>query len=242
MVICKECGAQNEDNVIFCYKCGAQINEANSNSNDNQNAQFSEIHSDINICVDEYAAEKYQAFLISPDEKVIAQIGNGYYDNFVSSGSVSSVQAFLTDRRLYLQGKFWAEKFSSFKIQEKVIDIREITGSGFEYSSKPKILVMGVIEIIIINILILLLALSFSDDFPISVTSVFLLCTFVMVVHAAVYFLSRRTLFVIEYAGGRISFDTKMIGLPILREFQKQIRMAKDRHMDLLEGIHYGNM
>ena len=56
----------------------------------------------------------------------------------------------------------------------------------------------------------------------------FLLCLPLTLIFVILTIKSRKIFFFIDYAGGRIKIDARLIGLSDVRDFHKQMRRAKD--------------
>jgi hypothetical protein len=49
-----------------------------------------------------------------------------------------------------------------------------------------------------------------------------------VLIYTIKYLLNRKVYFILEYAGGAIRFDAIIVGLSNVKDFNKQIRRAKD--------------
>ena len=175
---------------------------------------------------------KYSKVFVDPDELLQGTLGNGYLENLLF-GDVKRCHALLTDRRVYFQGRFLFEngKRSEWLISEEIVDLEDITGTGFIYS-KPIGILMTLIYLVIPWIVALMYyVLDLSIFFPSDNAPKIGLIGDVIVLLITIvrYILNRKTYFSVEYAGGAIKFNAKIIGVPAVRDFQKQVRRAKDR-------------
>ena len=85
---------------------------------------------------------------------------------------------------------------------EKVINVADITGTGFVYASTQVWkLILAILTI------------------PLIIPAILFLVS---------YLKGRNTLFVIEYAGGCIKFDASLYNLTDVHNFHKQIRLVQD--------------
>lgn len=233
-MICKNCGNDLPEGAKFCDKCGAVLEQAQSQTPGVQGAQAGgcggpqQGAGNFNGAMRRASymePSKYSKVFVDPDEKLQGTLGNGYLENLLF-GDIKRCHALLTDRRVYFQGRFLYEngKRSEWLISEEIVDLEDITGTGFIYS-KPIGILMTLI-LLVIPWIPLILAPNRQNDFGIIGLIgdvVVLLITLVR------YILNRKTYFSMEYAGGAIKFDAKIIGVPAVRDFQKQIRRAKDR-------------
>ena len=146
----------------------------------------------------------YKVIFVEPDENYLGSLGNGYLNSFLTNKKIKRCIALLSDKRVYLRGNMVdinSGKIERFNMQ-KTIDLEDITGTGFVYSS-PQVwkLVLAILTIWAIIPAILLLVS---------------------------YLKGRNTLFFIEYAGGCIKFDASIYGLAESQDFERQIRRAKN--------------
>ena len=79
--------------------------------------------------------EQLSASFISHDEKYITSLGNGYIMNYLTNKSVEKGFAFITDKRVYFKGSCLSgtgKKLVNTN-EERTVDVKNITGSGFTY-------------------------------------------------------------------------------------------------------------
>ncbi len=187
-MFCGNCGKQIDDSCNVCPYCGTRIK------------QDTIIEKDV-------VKEKdvtYKVIFVEPDENYLGSLGNGYLNSFLTNKKIKRCIALLSDKRVYLRGNMVdinSGKIERFNMQ-KTIDLEDITGTGFVYSS-PQVwkLVLAILTIWAIIPAILLLVS---------------------------YLKGRNTLFFIEYAGGCIKFDASIYGLAESQDFERQIRRAKN--------------
>ena len=150
----------------------------------------------------------YQKIFVEPDETYIASLGNSYLNSFLTSRKMKQCISILSDKRVYLRGNMIdinngsIERFN----MQKTVDLEDVTGTGFAYESPQ----------------IWKLILAFLTFFLI-IPPILLIIS---------YLKNRDTLFIIEYAGGCIKFDASIYGLAESRDFEKQIRRAKNKLKD----------
>lgn len=79
--------------------------------------------------------EKLSQSFASRDEKYIASLGNGYIMNYLTNGSMSKGFAFITDKRVYFKGSCLSGTGKNLvkTNEERTVDVKNITGSGFIY-------------------------------------------------------------------------------------------------------------
>lgn len=128
---CNKCGTEVNPQDEFCYNCGAQITRKTKNKKDKQKNKPE---------VQEYKLkdkeiEKLSQSFARRDEKYIASLGNGYIMNYLTNGSMSKGFAFITDKRVYFKGSCLSGTGKNLvkTNEERTVDVKNITGSGFIY-------------------------------------------------------------------------------------------------------------
>ena len=78
---------------------------------------------------------KFSQYFVSRDETYISSLGNGYIANFLAKGSLSKGFAVITNKRVYFRGSCYSGQGKSFvkSNEERTVDIKDVTGSGFVY-------------------------------------------------------------------------------------------------------------
>lgn len=240
-MFCGSCGNELPEGAQFCDKCGAMQKtgqeQAAPGAGVVQTPFAAEAQGAGNFTAPAQQASymepsKYSKVFVDPDELLQGTLGNGYLENLLF-GDVKRCHALLTDRRVYFQGRFLFEngKRSEWLISEEIVDLEDITGTGFIYS-KPIGILMTLIYLVIPWIVALMYyVLDLSIFFPSDNAPKIGLIGDVIVLLITIvrYILNRKTYFSVEYAGGAIKFNAKIIGVPAVRDFQKQVRRAKDR-------------
>lgn len=132
MGICSECGIELKEGASFCGKCGATIyNENVDSSNQPQMNQTVPIN----------------PVFVEGDETAVASLGNGVLKNMVTGGGLSSLNATLTDRRLYVCGKCLDHTGLGWRYSKisRIIDVDDVTGTGFLYITKPVLMIFSIL-------------------------------------------------------------------------------------------------
>lgn len=240
---CEKCGSEMPNDARFCGNCGAVVENAESGKNgehslsDNtndpvlSNMNAGQAPDKLKTTVPSYQQEisymepsAYSKVFIEPDEQLLGRLGNGYLENILYK-RVKKCHALLTDKRVYFQGAFFTGRGKQLSqvTSERIVDLEDITGTGFIYSQP-----MGVLTAIIA--LLIPWVIAFMMD-PFDMSSEFAMMADIIVAIGIfiVSLVNRKTYFVIEYAGGEIQFDAQILGLSKVRDFQKQIRRAKDK-------------
>lgn len=146
---CGKCGTEITENEKFCPKCGTAVSavqttetpKINTEQTTNQlNAMISGLtgkkDTEIQACtLEDRHIKQLSSSFVSQDEKFIASLGNGYIVNYLVNKSTSRGFAFITDKRVYFKGTCLAGtgKKLTKSNEERTVDIKSITGSGFIY-------------------------------------------------------------------------------------------------------------
>lgn len=99
-------------------------------------------------------------FFISRDEKPVATLGNTYIQTFLNNGYIKKGFAIVSNKRIYFQGTSYSivyDRRGKKKINKtsksQTIDLKDVTGTGFEYTSSIGYLIVGTISLIIMILL-----------------------------------------------------------------------------------------
>lgn len=176
--------------------------------------------------------EQLSQSFVSKDEKYIASLGNGYIMNYLTNQSVQKGFAFLSNKRVYFKGSCLSGTSKNLvkTNEERTVDVKNITGSGFIYQTdwgkllKIVGIAIAIAGVIISGGIIMLLTYSFITTFAAAMLSLII----GGILTALGYLLRRKTYFRIEYAGGCIAFDVSFYAKAEIDDFQKQLRRAKD--------------
>ncbi len=194
-MFCGNCGKEIEDTSEFCPYCGAVVEKEVPAANNS----------------------KYAKIFVEPNENYIDALGNNYLNSFLTDKKIDCCMAFLSDKRVYLRGNMI--DINSGKLErsdiQKTIDLEDITGTGFVYSSSQIWKLVLAIIFPIIGLFLFVIGIV-----PGTIASILMLVS---------YMKGRNTLFFIEYAGGCIKFDASIYGLAESQDFEKQIRRAKNK-------------
>lgn len=161
--------------------------------------------------------------------------------------------AFITDKRVYFKGTCLTGTGKKFKKsnEERTVDIKNVTGSGFIYHN-PIGLKIAAIIFFAIGVIWLFKLVQYIltphiisgfmkninyymkniSNYMNSLFIPFILMFFSPLIFGILLFLAylrkRKTLFRIEYAGGCIAFDVSLYAKAEMDDFQKQLRRTKD--------------
>lgn len=203
-MFCTKCGKELQKGETVCSKCG---NNIESPGNDIKQMKEEDIKNSIS----------YEKMFIRPDEHYIASLGDNYLNSYLASKKIKCCIAILSSYRIYLYGTIMDDNNGSFSRErtEKIVNVEDITGTGFVYS-EPGLwkLIIGILLTVtgIVGILYIL--------------PLVLLIPGLLLITS--YLTDRGSTFFIEYAGGYIRFDASIYGIEESQDFHKQIRRIQD--------------
>lgn len=79
--------------------------------------------------------KKFASYFVSQDEQYISSLGNGYIMNFLAGGALKRGFAVISNKRVYFRGSCFSGQGKSLvkTDEERTVDIKDVTGSGFIY-------------------------------------------------------------------------------------------------------------
>jgi hypothetical protein len=166
---------------------------------------------------------KAQHGFFSPNEKRITMLGTGYAANFITDGTLQSAGATLTNKRIYFSGKAFhldAKGKPIMTKKRKILNVRDVTGTGYELYEPIHYLISGAVG-----------ALGAVGAQVGEFLGMFGIATGlgIAAISIALYFIYRKTLMYIEYAGGNIAFDVRWFLDADLDNFVRNIHLVKDK-------------
>jgi hypothetical protein len=177
----------------------------------------------------------YGGDFCNPNEKLICTIGTGYAANYVSSNRAERAGATLTNRRVYFSGNVFTRndkgRFIAFS-QRKIVNNRDITGTGYDFYRPLHLITAAVIQVAAGFFSFLMNAVNDDPTTPELVEAIFSIAGWPLIILGVIcgilYFVHRKTLMFIEYAGGNIAFDLRWIQSHEQDNFIRNIHLAKD--------------
>lgn len=182
--------------------------------------------------------------LIDPGENIEAVLGNNFAQTYLTTGTIGNGFAILSDKRVYFKGKclYKSGKRYYASAEEKVLDLNDVTGSGFVKVNPVYLLVTGII-LGVVFLILLFISISTTvhavpehfvpntGDNPI-LAIIRILFIFAPLVFSVVlivsYYLRKRSIFKIDYAGGSVGFDLRLISYSEAEQFNRSLRTCKD--------------
>ena len=213
MKACQKCGWQDAEADI-CIKCGFGMFKILDSASSEELEQMS-------------VENKLSKFFMEPTEKFICALGNSFLKNFLLNGSINYGFAAVSDKRVYFKGSCFAAHGKGYKLtqEERIVDVKDITGTGYTRITPFKLHK----QIVPISLVTLLISLPFMF-FVAGGGFVVILFFLGNIIFNLLYFLLHRiNVFEIQYAGGKIAFDSNWYDKAEVDDFQRQIRLAKDK-------------
>lgn len=232
MKYCAFCGSANADEIAFCASCGNPFaTEQNQSPNVkqaaprvNQAQQFNQAPSVNRAPVSNPApmqqnvggnvGSSNNGVFVSADEHVVATLSNGMVANILSGEGLMNEEALLTNKRFYYNHK---RGIINVREHKSKINVEDITGTKITSYNPIGILIVAAIALIIAIIMFLEV-----DEETIVATLPVVVGIFLS------YFVAKKTLFKVEYAGGSVSFSVKKYKKENVLAFQKSIHAIKD--------------
>ena len=183
---------------------------------------------------------RFKRFFSNPNEKLITTLGNSYIQNYFANGSISRGFAVVSNRRAYFRGTSYdisydnrGKKRVNKTARSRIVDLKDITGTGYDSTREVSLLWSGWILLIIALVMAISSGTSQSSDDTAGILSAMaIVLLFGALIAFFAYFRSRLTLISIQYAGGEIAFNVNWFPQAEMDDFQKQLRLAKDDLMD----------
>lgn len=167
---------------------------------------------------------KLTTLFASPDERLVAVLGNSVAESFLSTGVLGNGFAVLSDKRVYFRGRCFARigKHFSARREERVVDVQDITGTGFVVYNSIWLLILSLVFFCGIF-------LSFLGSLNLSGRVIILIVFPVLgLIFLIIFFANRHTLFEISFPGGGIAFNVRWFSAEEAQLFQKSIKLISD--------------
>lgn len=234
-MFCPKCGKKNEGNAKFCASCGAMI-QKNQESTGNAPNKFEE-KTQSKESKPKFNPEKVRSCLISEQEQVLNVLGNTWAETFFATGTIGNGFSILTNERVYFKGKCFIRIGKGFykKVEEKVVDLNEVTGTGFVHNKAVWAHVLAIIFTVIGGLYIFsgvpnFIVGIFTRESQNIIAGVVggVVGLLLIVLFQFLDKMFNYSVFEISYAGGGIAFGLNWISQDEANEFQRLLRQAKD--------------
>lgn len=213
---CSNCGNEFEGN--FCDKCGSMAQKEKTKAN--------------------LLEEKVKESFIEPEESLVYILGTNTAKTFFSTGILGNGFAVLSDKRMYFKGRCYVRAGKGFfkKMEERVVDLNDITGTGFVHNKNIIINVIHWAIVIFLSmgnyllwpfwIIYFATGKKWAKDIAYYGNWIFLLPIITHFLNQAFNY----SLFEVSYAGGGIAFDLSWITKADSENFQKSLQKAKSEY------------
>ena len=244
----------------FCYKCGAELVNgvcpkcAQATQNGVQSPQPNMQYQQQNyqylqqptVTVNPHD-ERFKSFFTRPDEKFVCALGNGYLLSFLSSGFIGNGFAVVSDKRVYFKGNAYEIGSTSFKrrSQSSTVDLKDVTGTDVRALRNLKLLFIAIGATMAAFLFLFIVIANYNhlhnSDIQgyvamISLFAIAGLITFIL------FMLKKTTFLTINYAGGSIAFRIGLYSSQECENFQKMLRIAKDKVVEEAENATANTM
>ena len=228
-MFCGKCGQELPEGTKVCPNCGEALekNSGFEGMKDFAGQKVQQASANFQGVYHETKDERKKSVnmntinvtFASPDEQLQTVIKGGYVRNIFSGGGLSQEIGAITNRRLYYRGKNY--KSAGSGKEDCTVDLQDITSTGFSYYSSVWYILIAVVFLLAG----LILAAGMEESGIMVVLWLFALLSFIR------YFFSKRTIYVITYAGGSLGMNVSFFGLEAIREFDRQLHIAKDERL-----------
>lgn len=167
--------------------------------------------------------EKNYPFFVSDTESAVAILGSRYVEQYLSDGSLPGGFVVVTQLRAYFKGMSNYRDYNGhFKkqTQEKVVDLKDITGTGYITFKRTGMFVASII-LLLVGFFIMIGSGGEEPSLSIGFT-----CLIVGIIFIIVYNCTKSTYFMIEFSGGNICFESKWYGKTVVDTFQNNLQKA----------------
>lgn len=212
--VCPACGTQLINGV--CPRCTNAQMMAAQNRND---ARFTRL-------------------FMSPNEKLVATLGNNYIQNYLHNGSVRNGFAVVSDKRAYFYGTSYTISYNgrgnpnaNKMSRSQVVDLKDVTGSGFIRMVNIGYAILAW-ALVIISIFGIMLLYDIEEGLAV-IGGLAALSALLFLIYQ--YYDNKLSLISIQYAGGEIAFDIRWFSGQEINNFHQQLRLAKDKAVENYE-------
>lgn len=212
--VCPACGTQLINGV--CPRCTNAQMMAAQNRND----------------------AKFTRLFMSPNEKLVATLGNNYIQNYLHNGSVRNGFAVVSDKRAYFYGTSYTISYNgrgnpnaNKMSRSQVVDLKDVTGSGFIRMVNIGYAVLAW-ALVIISIFLIMLLYDIEEGLAV-IGGLAALSALLFLIYQ--YYDNKLSLISIQYAGGEIAFDIRWFSGQEINNFHQQLRLAKDKAVENYE-------
>lgn len=227
-MFCTGCGKEISNDAIRCPVCGKELKSSGINLSD-FNFSFSDMKKFANGKEIEQKAQEERnvsslsEIIADSNEIQIDVLGKGYLANMLHGGKLGNGFGILTDKRFYFKGRCFTKASKAHRTVEKeyAVDLEDIKVTGFVYTK--------------IDWLRSFAKFCFIAGVPLLLAGGFGLILWLLgAILMLIYKVTLRNYYEISFTGGSVCVDaSKYGGMKEVREFNKQLRIAKDKAKQL---------
>lgn len=235
-MFCDKCGTEISEGRKFCPECGKKV-DAPIDVEGIKNFASEKLQGSISSIKEQ--TESYQAYrkeelsrekiagaedvFVDEKEQQIAVLGMGYLSSFIRGEGLSKGFAVLSDKRFYFRGKCLRKSGIHYikSSEERSVDLQDITSSGFVYWHNILLLIIA----ITLSVTCLLTVPVLGVDMP----SLIVMLMPVIIGFWIPYFLSRKCIYEVCFAGGVIALRASKYGIKETHDFDQKLRKGKDK-------------
>lgn len=181
---------------------------------------------------------KFTRLFMSPNEKLVATLGNNYIQNYLHNGSVRNGFAVVSDKRAYFYGTSYTISYNgrgnpnaNKMSRSQVVDLKDVTGSGFIRMVNIGYAILAW-ALVIISIFLIMLLYDIEEGLAV-IGGLAALSALLFLIYQ--YYDNKLSLISIQYAGGEIAFDIRWFSGQEINNFHQQLRLAKDKAVENYE-------
>lgn len=181
---------------------------------------------------------KFTRLFMSPNEKLVATLGNNYIQNYLHNGSVRNGFAVVSDKRAYFYGTSYTISYNgrgnpnaNKMSRSQVVDLKDVTGSGFIRMVNIGYAILAW-ALVIISIFLIILLYDIEEGLAV-IGGLVALSALLFLIYQ--YYDNKLSLISIQYAGGEIAFDIRWFSGQEINNFHQQLRLAKDKAVENYE-------
>ena len=221
-------GGQQYSQVGVCPACGTQLINGVCPRCTNAQMMAAQNRNDA----------RFTRLFMSPNEKLVATLGNNYIQNYLHNGSVRNGFAVVSDKRAYFYGTSYTISYNgrgnpnaNKMSRSQVVDLKDVTGSGFIRMVNIGYAVLAW-ALVIISIFLIMLLYDIEEGLAV-IGGLAALSTLLFSIYK--YYDNKLSLISIQYAGGEIAFDIRWFSRQEINNFHQQLRLAKDKSVENYE-------
>lgn len=172
----------------------------------------------------------FKDYFVDSSEKQITVLGGSFLHNFISNGDLSNGFCVVTDKRVYFKGKCYYKEGKHYRrsTEERTVDLKDVTGSGFMEAKNISFLFLAVAFAIAGFLITFFVCSGLNAPVGVGIGGGLFIAPCAALIPVILYFVLRMKLFEISYAGGKIAFKSTSYGKAEMQQFQKDLRKAKD--------------